>query len=226
MDPVLQNILVTIGGLIYVFGIVAIMDLAVKKGFPQDLSRKVVHIAAGSWLIFWPLYNQEHWTKYLNITPALIWTMLLLIKGFTAKPDDQAVKTMTRTGDRRELLKGPLYFTLVMNIMGTLFFYSPGALISMGFLGWGDGLAPVFGKRFGKHKYHIFSDRTLEGSIAFFFFGFIGALFFNLLFFGQINILLLITAAVVTSVIEGFSPKDIDNILIPLSSMIVYYLFL
>ena len=24
--------------------------------------------------------------------------------------DDQAVKTMTRTGDRRELLKGPLYF--------------------------------------------------------------------------------------------------------------------
>lgn len=35
---------------------------------------------------------------------------------------------MTRTGDRRELLKGPLYFTLVMNIMG--------ALLSMGFLGW------------------------------------------------------------------------------------------
>lgn len=90
----------------------------------------------------------------------------------------------------------------------------------------GDELDPVFGKRFGKHKYHIFSDKTVEGSIAFFFFGFIGALLFNLLFFGQINILLLIAAAVVTSVIEGFSPKDIDNILIPLSSMIVYYLFL
>ncbi len=226
MNPVFQNIVVTLGGLVYVFGIVAIMDLAVKKGFPQDLSRKVVHITAGSWLIFWPLYNPDHWTKYLNITPALIWTMLLLIKGFTAKPDDQAVKTMTRTGDRRELLKGPLYFTLVMNIMGTLFFYSPGALSSMGFLGWGDGLAPVFGKRFGKHKYHIFSDKTVEGSIAFFFFGFFGALFFNLLFFGQINISLLITTALITTIIEGFSPKDIDNILIPLSSMIVYYLFL
>lgn len=84
MNPVLQNIIVTIGGLVYVFGVVAIMDFAVKKGFPQDLSRKVVHIAAGSWLIFWPLYNPDHWTKYLNITPALIWTILLLIKGFTA----------------------------------------------------------------------------------------------------------------------------------------------
>ena len=113
-----------------------------------------------------------------------------------------------------------------MNIMGTIFFYSPGALLSMGFLGWGDGLAPVIGKRFGKHKYHLFSDKTIEGSIAFFFFGFIGALFFNLLFFGQINILILITVAVVTTVIEGLSPKDIDNILIPISSMIVYYLFL
>ncbi len=226
MNPVLQNIVVTIGGLIYVFGIVAIMDFVVKKGFPQDLSRKVVHIAAGSWLIFWPLYSPDHWTKYLNITPALIWTILLLIKGFTAKPDDQAVKTMTRTGDRRELLKGPLYFTLVMNIMGTIFFYSPGALLSMGFLGWGDGLAPVFGKRFGKHKYHIFSDKTIEGSIAFFCFGFLGALIFSLLFFGQINILLLVSTAVVTTVIEGFSPKDIDNILIPISAMIVYYLFL
>ncbi len=226
MNPVLQNIVVTIGGLVYVFGIVAIMDFVVKKGFPQDLSRKVVHIAAGSWLIFWPLYNPDHWTKFLNITPAFIWTILLLIKGFTAKPDDQAVKTMTRTGDRRELLKGPLYFTLVMDIMGTIFFYSPGALLSMGFLGWGDGLAPVFGKRFGKHKYHIFSDKTFEGSIAFFCFGFLGALIFSLLFFGQINILLLVSAAVVTTVIEGFSPKDIDNILIPIFSMIVYYLFL
>lgn len=133
---------------------------------------------------------------------------------------------MTRTGDRRELLKGPLYFTLVMNFMGTLFFYSPGALLSMGFLGWGDGLAPVFGKRFGKHKYHIFSDKTIEGSIAFFVFGFLGAMIFCLLFFRQINILLLVSAAVVTTVIEGFSPKDYDNILIPFSSIIVYYLFL
>lgn len=226
MNPVLQNIIVTIGGLIYVFGIVALMDFAVKKGLAQDISRKIVHIAAGSWLIFWPLYNSEHWTKYLNIAPAFIWTVLLLIKGFTAKTNDQAVKTMTRSGDRKELLKGPLYFTLVMNIMGTIFLYSKGAITAMGFLGWGDGLAPVFGKRFGKHKYHFFSDKTVEGSLAFFTFGILGSLLFNFIFYHSVDIGFILTCAVVTTIIEGLSPKDLDNILIPLSSMIVYYFYL
>jgi phytol kinase len=81
MNPVLNNIIVTVIGIFYVFSVVGIMDFAVKKGFAQDISRKIVHVAAGSWLIFWPLYNQSGWTKYLNITPALIWTILLLIKG-------------------------------------------------------------------------------------------------------------------------------------------------
>ncbi len=223
MDPVVQNILVTLLALVYVFSVVGIMDFAVKRGFSQDMSRKVVHIAAGTWLIFWPLYDQFHWTKYLNITPALIWSALLLIKGLTAKPDDKAVKTMTRTGNRSELLKGPLFFTIVMNIMGTFFFYTPAALTSMGFLGWGDGLAPVIGKKLGKHKFSFLTEKSIEGSAAFFIFGLVAAIVFNLIFFQKIDILLLIICASLTTLIEAFSPKDVDNILIPLSCVIIYY---
>ena len=223
MSPELYNIFITVLGLVYVFGIVGLMDYAVKKGLAQDISRKIVHIAAGSWLIFWPLYDSTHWTKYLNILPAFIWTVLLLVKGFTAKPDDQAVKTMTRTGNRKELLKGPFYFTLVMNIMGTLFFYSPAAITSMAFLGWGDGMAPVFGRRFGKHKYNFLSEKSLEGSLAFFIFGFCGAFVFNLILLGAVNIPMLLICAVITTIIEGLSPKDVDNIIIPMACMIVYY---
>lgn len=223
MNPILQNILAAIAGLVYVFGVVALMDYAVKKGFSQELSRKVVHIAAGSWLIFWPFFNQSHWTMYLNIIPALLWTILLFIKGFTAKADDQAVKTMTRTGDRKELLRGPLYFTLVMNIMGTIFFYSPSALTAMGFLGWGDGLAPVIGKKYGRHKYKILSEKSFEGSIAFFVFGFLAAVLFNYIFFGHVNLSFIFICAVITTIIEGVSPKDFDNILIPIAVMLIYY---
>lgn len=225
MEPLIQNILITILGLIYVFSVVGIMDFAVRKGFSQDLSRKIVHIAAGSWLIFWPLYDITHWSKYFNIAPAFIWTVLLLIKGLTALPDDKAVKTMTRSGDRTELLKGPLYFTLVMNVMGTVFFYSPVALYTMGLLGWGDGLAPVFGKKFGKHKFNLFSEKTIEGSVAFFVFGFLGALLFNLLFFQRIDILFLIIVTAITTLIEAVSPKDVDNLLIPISAIIFYFLY-
>ena len=226
MSPLYQNLLVTLLSFVYVFGVVGVLDYLVKKSLSQDLSRKMVHIAAGSWLIFWPLFNSMHWTKYLNIAPAFLWTVLLLIKGFTAKPDDQAVKTMTRTNDRRELLRGPLYFTVVMDILGTLFFYNPGAILAMGFLGWGDGLAPVFGKKFGKHRYKFLSEKTIEGSIAFFIFGCIGAALFSLLLTNSININLILVIGLVTTIVEGLSPKDLDNIFIPISSMLVYYIYL
>lgn len=226
MTPLYQNILITFLSFIYVFGVVGILDYFVRKGLPQDLSRKLVHMAAGSWLIFWPLFSTEHWTKYLNIAPALLWTVLLFVKGFTAKPDDQAVKTMTRNNDRRELLRGPLYFTVVMDILGTLFFYNPGAIISMGFLGWGDGLAPVIGKKFGKHKYKFLAEKTVEGSIAFFLFGCIGAAIFSVLLTNNVNFGLILLTGVVTTIVEGLRPKDLDNIFIPISAMLVYYLYL
>ncbi|MFC2082114.1 diacylglycerol/polyprenol kinase family protein [Bacteroidota bacterium] len=225
MSPVIQNILVTVLGIVYVFSVVGIMDFFVKKGFPQDISRKIVHIAAGSWLIFWVLYDPSHWTKYLNILPAFIWTILLLIKGFTADPDDEAVKTMTRTGDRKELLKGPLYFTIVMNIMGTIFFYNPMAMSAMGMLGWGDGVAPVFGKKFGKHKYKILSEKSIEGSISFFIFGIIGAVAFHLILLGDFDLIKIILCAAIATIIEALSPKDLDNLVIPIACMAFYYFY-
>jgi len=47
MSSLIQNILIAALSLIYVFSVVGLMDYTVKKGFSQDLSRKVVHIAAG-----------------------------------------------------------------------------------------------------------------------------------------------------------------------------------
>lgn len=225
MDNWLNNIVITIAAFLYVFGVVAAMDLAVKKGFPSDLSRKIVHIAAGSWLIFWLLYDSHHWTKYLNIAPAFIWTILLLIKGFSADENDQAVKTMTRTGDRRELIRGPLYFTLIMNLCGTLFYGTTLSFIVMGFLTWGDGLAPVIGSRFGKHKYKLLSQKSIEGSIAFFVFGILGTIIFLFLFNQVINWNFLFLCAIIVTFVEAASPQDLDNILIPLAIGILYRLF-
>lgn len=205
------------------FSVVGIMDYFVKKrNFPQDISRKIVHIAAGSWLVFWAFYDPNHWSKYLNITPAFLWTFLLIIKGFTAKPDDEAVKTMTRTGDRNELLKGPLYFTIVMNLMGTVFMYQEVALTAMGLLGWGDGLAPVFGKRFGKHKFKILSEKSIEGSVSFLVFGFFGALLFQFLILGEINYYNILICSLAATIIEASSPKDLDNLLIPITVLMLY----
>lgn len=215
MSPLLNNILVAAASVVYVFLVVAVMDKLVQKGFPQNLSRKIVHICAGSWLIFWVLFDHSHWSKYLNIAPAFIWTVLLLVKGFTAKDNDDAVKTMTRTGDRKELLKGPLYFTIVMNLMGTEFYYTAAAAIAMGFLGWGDGLAPVFGQKYGKHKYDVVTEKSFEGSAAFLIFGIFGAVINSLILFGTFDFSVIFLCGIIAVIVEAFSPKDVDNLLIP-----------
>lgn len=223
MHPLIQNTLVAAAGIVYVFAVVGIMNYLVKKkNFPKDISRKIVHIAAGSWLVCWLFMNDAHWSKYFNILPAFIWVILLLLKGFTAKPDDEAVKTMTRTGDRKELLKGPLYFAAVMCIAGTAWYKTPYALTAMGFLGWGDGLAPLFGQWFGKHKYNFLSEKSIEGSAAFFIFGLLGAIVFNMLFYPEITWGIILVCGVAATLIEAASPKDLDNILIP---FIVYFLY-
>lgn len=222
ISPAFHNLIITVLAFIYVFAVVGIMDFAVKKkGFPQDVSRKIVHIAAGSWLIFWLFYDASHWTKYLNIAPAFLWTILLLFKGFTAKPDDEAVRTMTRTGERRELLKGPLFFTIVMSVMGTFFYYQPIAVTSMGILAWGDGLAPVIGRRFGNRKFKILSEKTLEGSLTFLIFGFFGALLFNLILLGEVNFINIMVLVISAAIIEAASPSNLDNILIPVVCILI-----
>lgn len=225
MSPLVYNTIVAFISVLYVFAVVAIMDRFVKSGFPQDVSRKIVHIAAGSWIMFWLFYDNSHWSKYFNIAPAFIWSILLLQKGFFAKPDDEAVKTMTRNNDRKELLKGPFYFTLVMNLMGTLFYNTTLAVTAMSFLGWGDGTAPVVGKKYGKHKYKLLAEKSIEGSLAFFVFGLGAGILFSYLVFGSFRIYQLLITGIVTTIVEALSPKDIDNILIPLA-VIVLYLFI
>lgn len=222
MEPFLINIIIAVISLVYVFTVVGIMDKFVKKGFPSDVSRKIVHIAAGSWLIFWAFYNNDTSSKYFNILPAVVWFVLLLQKGFFAKPDDEAVKTMTRTGDRSELLRGPLYFTIIMMIMGTVYYYSTVAIVTMGFLGWGDGLAPIFGKRYGTIKYRVFVEKSLQGSLAFLVFGILGTFLFHIILNYPINFSLILLTGVVATIAEAISPKDLDNFLIPLACLVVY----
>jgi len=225
MSPLLNNIIISVISLIYVFAVVGIMDKLVKKGFPQDLSRKIVHICAASWLLFWPLFDPSHISKYLNILPSFVWMILLFQKGFFAKPDDEAVKTMTRTGDRKELLRGPLYFTMVMNVFGTVFFLNPIAAVTMGILGWGDGLAPYFGKKYGKHKYNFVTEKSIEGSFAFLVFGFLGAILFSMIIFGEIKLVFILVSLTASVIVEALSPKDMDNILIPVTCIIISIFF-
>jgi dolichol kinase len=217
VSPLLGNLIATALTFVYVFGLVALLNLCVTKfGLPQDISRKITHIGAGSLIGFLPLYSDLHWSKYLNVTIFVVWIVLLVQKGLFAKPDDEAVNIMTRTGDRRELLKGPLYFVIVATLCGTLLYKSFPGIVAMTTLGWGDGVAPIIGSQYGKLKYQILSTKSVEGSLSMFVFAFAASVFFVWLIIpSQLNIIRILLLAFIATVVEACSPKEVDNILIP-----------
>jgi phytol kinase len=219
LPVVWHNALVMLLTFVYVFSVPPLMDyLVTNHGLPRDISRKITHICAGSVIIFLPLFIDGHWSHYLNVTVFAVWTILLIQKGLFAAEDDQAVKTMTRTGDKRELLKGTLYFVIVAMICGTLYYKRLEGVLAMAILGWGDGLAPVIGTRFGKMKYHVLSDKSVEGSLAFLVGSVAAGLFFvKLILPDMFDPFQIIAVSIVATIVEGLSPKEVDNLTIPLA---------
>lgn len=219
LSPFYNNLLAALLTIVYVFSLVALMEVCVTRfGLARDLSRKITHIGAGMIIAFLPLFNDAHWSKYLNVTIFVIWIILLIQKGFFADVNDEAVKTMTRTGDRRELLKGPLYFVIVATICGTLFYKTFEGVLAMAILGWGDGMAPVIGSRYGKIKYQILSPKSAEGSLTMFVSAFVASLLLVQLIVPQeynLNRILILSA--IATLAEGISPKELDNFIIPLA---------
>ncbi|ARV59896.1 phosphatidate cytidylyltransferase [Nostocales cyanobacterium HT-58-2] len=222
VSPLVGNLIATALTFVYVFGLVALLNYCVTKfGLPQDISRKITHIGAGSIIGFLPLYSDLHWSKYLNVTIFVVWIVLLVQKGLFAKPDDEAVNTMTRTGDRRELLKGPLYFVIVGTICGTLLYKTFPGIVAMAILGWGDGVAPMIGSYYGKLKYKILSNKSWEGSLSMFVFASAASVFFIWLIIpSQLNMSRILLLALLATIVEGCSPKEIDNILIPIGVIV------
>lgn len=219
MDTLQHNALVALLTFVYVFSVPPLMDFFVSRhGLPRDISRKITHISAGSVIIFLPLFRDGDWTQYLNVAIFVVWAILLVQKGLFAAEDDQAVKTMTRTGDRRELLRGTLYFVVVATLCGTLYYKQFEGVLAMAVLGWGDGLAPIIGTRLGRLKYQVLSPKSVEGSLAFFAGSVAAGLFFvHLIVPEAYDPAKIVLIALIATVVEGVCPREVDNIAIPVA---------
>ncbi|MBC8524718.1 MAG: phosphatidate cytidylyltransferase [Chlorobium phaeobacteroides] len=225
--PVLwHNVLIAFMTLIYVFSVPPLMDyLVTNHNLSRDISRKITHICAGTVIIFLPLFQDGHWSQYLNVSVYVIWALLFIQKGLFAADDDQAIKTMTRTGDRRELLKGTFYFVVVGIICGTVFYKQLPGVLAMAVLGWGDGLAPIVGLKLGKMEYKVLCKKTVEGSLAFFAGSLLAGMFFVWLIIpAAFNLSTILIIALVATIVEGMSPKEVDNILIPVVVIALVFL--
>ena len=199
-------------GTIVIVGIVlALLEWTGKKLQMQpETIRKWIHIAVGHW-VFLALAWMEHW--YVAITPLLFFTLINLI---TLKRGTGRMNQVERVS------YGTVYYPIALALLVLFFFeQEPMALVAGSMvLAWGDGLAALVGKRFGKTFYTRGKiRRSFEGSIAMFLASFL-VLTVTFLFYEEPTWLAVsygFLLANIAALIEAVSYRDTDNLLIPLT---------
>ena len=145
---------------VYIFIIIALGEgLRRQRGYSSDFTRKVIHIGVGmlSWAL--PFLFDNPWPFVFACAAFMVINFLDWRYGFFAAMS---------SGDRSNL--GTVYFPLAAAVVALIFWDRPPLMVAALMpLTWGDGMAPVFGRTYGRnHTYTIFGHtRSLQGSAAF-----------------------------------------------------------
>jgi len=92
----------------------------------------------------------------------------------------------------------------------------------------GDGLGEFIGRPYGKHKYKIFSQKSLEGSFGVFFGSLVGGTGSILAFqvFSLHYFLIILLASLAVTLVEAFSVVFLDNLIMQFSYAGILWFFL
>jgi phytol kinase len=209
-----------------------INDFIAHKGWvPNKISRKIIHTGTGPiFVLCWLLFNPSSLAPFIAAVVPLGITLQFALVGTGLIKDPSAVEAMSRSGDRKEILRGPLYYGIVFVLITILFWRnSPVGIVALMILCGGDGLADISGSLIGGRTIPWSSKKTIVGSLTMFF----GGLFFSMLIIwvfvrmGYLHspisnyLLPVILIAFVSAIVESLPFENIDNITVPLVSVLI-----
>ena len=157
-----------------------LMDFIAHRGWIESkLSRKVIHIGTGPiFVLCWLMYPDLAVSRWLAALVPLLITVQFALVGTGVIKDDAAVKAMSRTGDRGEILRGPLFYGIVF-VAVTLIYWKdslvgiPALMMMCG----GDGIADIVGRRINSPKLPWSREKSFAGSLSVFIGGWLLTMF-------------------------------------------------
>ncbi len=209
-----------------------INDFAAHRGWMSGaLSRKIIHMGTGPiFVLCWLLFPETPVAKYLAALIPMAITLQFALVGLGIIKDQSAVDAMSRTGNRREILYGPLFYGIVFVILTVVYWKnSPIGIVALMLLCGGDGLADILGKRIKSGPLPWSKRKTWIGSASMFAGGWVFAIALMLVFIWKeifpgviMDYLPAITMiAIVGTWVESLPVKDYDNLTVPLAAVIL-----
>lgn len=215
-----SNILGILLSFAYVFIIIGLSTLLQKRGLSDEGSRKLVHIGVSNWWIIAALcFTNVLWAA---VVPAVF----IVLNAISYRKD--LFKSMERHEGAADL--GTVYYPISLLILTILCFggFSLPYIGALGVfvMGYGDGLAAVVGKRFGKMQYTVFGNtKSFLGSLTMFLVSFVVCAIIlyivTPLFMGTVFLQALILSLIAT-IVEALTPLGLDNLTVPLLTFLVY----
>jgi phytol kinase len=227
----MNSIVATIITFAIALGFLRLMDFFAQRGWIEArLSRKLIHIGTGPifvlcWLMF-PNDPTSHWLAAL--VPFMIVLQFALV-GLGIIKDEAAVQAMSRAGDRREILRGPLYYGIVFVVLTIVYWKdSPIGMTALMLMCGGDGLADIVGRRVASPAIPWSREKSVAGSVSVFVGGWLmtALILFVYVWAGVftksfVSYLLPITiVSLVGALVESLPHKDVDNITVTLAAVI------
>jgi phytol kinase len=231
MNPFLALVLTFVIALAWL----RLMDFAAHRGWIESrLSRKIIHIGTGPiFVLCWLMFPDVWYSRWLATLVPLLITAQFALVGLGVMKDEASVKAMSRTGDRREILRGPLFYGIVFVVMTLVYWKdSPIGMVALMLMCGGDGLADILGRGLKSPKLPWNKDKSWAGSLGMFIGGWALAAFilgmFVLagIFVGPFTgyLVPITLIALAGTLVESLPLKDVDNITVTLVAVLLGYL--
>ena len=209
-----------------------INNFAAQRGYTSsDLSRKIIHIGTGPiFVLCWLLFDEAFTARYVAaLVPVLITGQFILV-GTGILKDESAVQSMSRTGDRREILKGPLFYGLVFIAITIVYWKdNPIGIIALMLMCGGDGLADIVGRRYGIQKLPWNRTKSWIGTLGMFLGGVLLAVLVLSVYilYGQFFVsysellIAILVISIGTTIVESLPIRDFDNLTTTITALAI-----
>lgn len=206
-------------GLALVYGYVILLLVISEKVLNKypNFSRKFLHIMVGNILFILPIFTSRWVMALLAAVPFIIVTFLM--------SPSSPLKFKDRISTSGHGL-GLVYYSISWAVLALIFFDQPWIIaVGIAAMSYGDGMAALIGKKYGKIKYNIFGDdKSLEGSLTMFLVLTV-TLWIVLTYYAvPAQPMVIASVALVATIFEGVTPKGLDNLTACFSAVFTYIL--